>query len=340
MDRLQCYVINLKRRPDRKQSVQRLLAQLDVKPIWVSAVDGNELKSAGGRVYHKGGGKVVITFDRDGQRETYRGQWGHNYLRGLVKPWPYVGACLSHKLALEKALRSNAEMAMICEDDLHIDDISMFWTTVQRIVRAKPNLECVQFGSQTAGVSPTKRKQVAVLPLRRQLRIAHRNYQAHCYLVSRGGMTALLRRLEEGKTPDGAIVAEQNHMNGRYFYVHPALVVQKGDSETSSQGSWEKALRGKKHVPMRKVRQSGAGTVVKKRILKRSVSMLRAKAGEVGGKSQSGSGSTRKDIEKKMKAMTRYLDKHGSFPTKVLSASLWKVSTKLWARVRKETVRV
>ena len=37
----------------------------------------------------------------DGQRETYPGQWGHNYLRGVIKPWPVTQACFGESAAVK-----------------------------------------------------------------------------------------------------------------------------------------------------------------------------------------------------------------------------------------------
>ena len=165
------------------------------------------------------------------------------------------------------------------------------------------------------------------------MHIAERCYQAHAYLVSKVGGQALADYLDRGFTPDGSLAALQS-ANARKglsacFFVKPDLMVQATHkSRTCAAHSWQIAFRSMKRIKQ-PVQTSS------KKIRKQFVKQVRSTAGQCGGVCKAGSGSSEAQVRKKINLMMRYAQKHSDWPSKRLSLSKWKVSTKLWSRARK-----
>ena len=111
----------------------------------------------------------------------------------------------------------------------------------------------------------------------------------------------------------------------------PDLVTQKNElSLTCVESSWVKGLKAtKKKVYPTCLRGS-------KPISKKALQNMRSRTGEKGGQVNAGSGSSRKQIDGKVKAMTKHTEAYGKWPSKSVGLARWSVSSKLWARARRQ----
>ena len=92
------YVINLKRRPDRKENLIKTLPGLDL--TFIEAVDGNELS-------------VEQLIKENKINKSFYDPWG--------KVTMGIFACaLSHKKAWDQALMDGVETALFLEDDVYL----------------------------------------------------------------------------------------------------------------------------------------------------------------------------------------------------------------------------
>ncbi len=73
-----------------------------------------------------------------------------------------------------------------------------------------------------------------------------------------------------------------------------------------------------------------------KPISKKALQNMRSQTGEKGGQVNAGSGSSRKQIDRKVKAITKHTEAYGKWPSKSVSLARWSVSSKLWARARRQ----
>ena len=139
---------------------------------------------------------------------------------------------------------------------------------------------------------------------------------------------------------DGALAAWQSRdaRAGKttFAYIDPPVMIQRQHrSSTCREFSWSTAAKStscKKYTTKEKQTQ--------RPIAKRALSTMRkrigASGGMIGGKRNAAGGSTEEMVTKKIAKMRDFHRAHGAWPSKSVSASRWKVSTKLWARARRE----
>ena len=178
-----------------------------------------------------------------------------------------------------------------------------------------------------------------------KLRLSHRNYLAHAYLVSQKGATELLQRYDLGFTSDGAMVSLQNSMarqhKARCFHVHPCLMTQhSSESNTSTASTWKEGLATAGQATHRAKRRSDAGAVRSgARIPAQSLRTMRREFGRRAGQAKAGGSSNQRQVQRKQNHMLRYADRHNQFPSKKHSAANWQAGTSLWRRVRKQWLK-
>ena len=231
---------------------------------------------------------------------------------------------------------SKHRCVLILEDDACHAESQQFVKVVRKALSSAPaGWQTIQLGCQYAGVAISERRRYRWLSAARRyaMHIAERCYQAHAYLVSKVGCQVLSQYLSRGFTPDGSLAALQS-ANARKgllscLYVKPDLMVQAShESRTCTAHSWQIALRS-----MKKIKQPAQTS--SKKIKKKFVKQVRSTAGRRGGLCNAGSGSSEAKVRKKINLMMRYAQKHSEWPSKRMSSSKWKVSTKLWSRARK-----
>lgn len=149
---------------------------------------------------------------------------------------------------------------------------------------------------------------------------------AHAYLVSEKALDELDQRHTKGQTPGGALASlqcrEARLKRKTCFYLKPDLVTQKEEkSLTCVESSWVKGLKttAKKVYPT-----SLRGS---KPISKKALQNMRSRTGEKGGQVNAGS---------EVKAMTKHTEAYGKWPSNSVSLARWSVSSKLWARARRQ----
>ena len=186
-------------------------------------------------------------------RRTFRFRLAKSCLRAVPSLWGFLGATLSHQLALNQAALSEAPHCLIFEDDaLPCLNGQPFHKILREALHAVPFL-LLQFGARAAGCAPrSKRRTVRTLSGGFKLCLAERCYQAHSFLVSNRAIPLLLQLLQNGASPDGALVslqAKEARQNRRTcFFLQPAVITQLDTNSDTCRGapSWKVALAKKK----------------------------------------------------------------------------------------------
>jgi glycosyl transferase family 25 len=96
-----CFVLNLKRSPERREHMTRALNRLDIPFEFIDAVDGAALSD--GEIK-----KVVSS--------------GYSQSLGFKIPRGYLGCALSHRIALQTIVERGIDVGIVFEDDTDLSD--------------------------------------------------------------------------------------------------------------------------------------------------------------------------------------------------------------------------
>jgi len=371
LENIPTYIINLKRRPDRRRNMQKLVTSLGIKEVhWIPAVDGQELLDAGGRQRSDTGSKGLfkLSWTEDGERQLLpiklpsSREKGHG--NAVWNPWSFLGCNLSHMACWQaiEAKQGCEGFALIMEDDCHLMDEpskvrSRFRESFQKMLARKPGFAVCYLGgmplysgggSTACGLGP--------------IRKAKRVYQAHAYVLALAHCEDFLahakrKMLEQGMLIDNAMVSFQRtpSANNRCFLFDCASplglpgvgLIQQGQlgsdliRDASTQGGkagWDKAFRKsrgsrKPKLPAKVLRKLGPQKRGVKPIGRRVLKKSAKRRASAGGVRLAGNGSSARAVRAKEQWLQRYKERHGDWPSRRTAWDEKQISMSIWDRV-------
>jgi glycosyl transferase family 25 len=163
---MRCFVINLDRSPDRLAFMQEQCTRLRVPWQRVPAVDGGELALPNPQLVDE------AAFNRRHHALLRRGE---------------IGCYLSHHLALQLFLRSDAESALILEDDVALS--SDLPRVLDMLARCADTWDLVKlYATHPSGIITRRR----LNDRHRLVSLAFRHGSSAAYVVSRAAATKLV----------------------------------------------------------------------------------------------------------------------------------------------------
>ena len=360
---LATFVLNLKRREDRKENMVRFCQQAGLKTVtFVEAVDGSELlRKKHGRVellrpkirLHKmtwtGPDKLRVSqLQRLPPKKDARK--GFNL-------WSFLGCNLSHALAWDMVMKQGHGMALIMEDDCHfVGDAKKFGSQlragIQGLQAHYPNWCLCYLGGFPLNRPGKPGVKPCVVP---GLSKASCVYQAHAYLIRPDAkfLESLKAKMTgKGLSSANAMVSWTQSAEGRgraFFFDQPQLVQQGNlgsdllmlSPDLGGERGWtlnRKRLRDGEAPNLTKGQlklagPKGRGTKpIPKKVL---VKTMRKRASD-GGKARAGNGSSQKTISRKESWLKKFFAEKDVFPTFRQAWDLKRVSRSVYNRVRAE----
>lgn len=200
------YVINLKRQPERRALMAKLLADRGIEPIWVDAVDAsNPTEQELSQI----------------KRMPNWGPWGE--FRGYIK-----GVNLSHLRAIQAFLDTTHPYGLIMEDDVHISSDMANWLASTDWIPHDADLVKVERWRDDRLYVMRSR---AASPYRNRLirRLESRHVGGAGYILSRGFANRLINQKEFDLAIDHLLfnpAVSELCRGAKIYQVEPALVQQ------------------------------------------------------------------------------------------------------------------
>lgn len=256
---LTTFVINLKRRPDRREHITKVCQALGVSPTFVDAVDGRELAQRPGSKFEAVDGKGHDVSSHAGKVRGFKGviprvfeaSWHEDgvvctqrlriaehrmaatrFTRPGHELWGAVGCNRSHQLVLRRMLETpSLRWALVLEDDATLTNMpgcdvrASFARGMDRIATGFPRWGLVYLGGciSTGDLSARNFK-----PLDVGVAVDKKVYQTHAFLIRRDIAAEVYKRLQDGLAADAALVSWSRSVRKRCFLFMPCLLSQPG----------------------------------------------------------------------------------------------------------------
>lgn len=371
--RMPVMVINLKKDEERKRNMGTFLNGMGCRNIeFLEAHDAQQMVISGGRSKRESKSTWRVTYDdlrADGSYERVTWNIKGNTLAasGAADFWSQHGCSRSHFDTLQwaKEQLQHCQAVMICEDDCAAgQDLTLvecgkkLRVLYDQLSAKHPSWCCLLLGGVPLAYQKGENGPSRVPGIHK----ADYVFQAHCIIWKASSQTDSLidvvsQKIKAGLISDNAYAATMKQWPGKFFYVVPSLVIQdadfgsklqlgsasganKGYTEcraqirSKSKAALSKAARAK--MPKAYSKALGSDRRGAKKVRRRPLKRMRATLGARGGKTKAGNGSSAEDIKNKEKKMVAWRTRHGTWPSKTLAHSNWKISSKLWARVKKD----
>ena len=346
-------IITLSSQEQRTKDMRLFIDSINADNVqWIDGINGHALKKCAGRlrtVDDKGHLRLSWTDTATKQRCVRHLHFGKCYSVGLVEPWGMAGCCMSHALALEAGLTANQDYFLVLENDCSTDVPQLFWQILKKAVDGMPEgWTVLQLGVDSAGPAPLSRRachrNIVLDDFVGKLRVSERNCLAHAYAISKKGAAEMLHVLQDGRTPDAALMSLQGRCLRRSrrgcFHFSPSLVRQHrptdaDPSTTCTFQSWSKGMKGwQQKGPMGVC--DGARQRGKRKITRAALSRVKKQSGKTGGKEKAGNGSSAEQIRDKSRKINSFYRRTGRWPSKNEAHKRWQISNRLWTRLKAE----
>ncbi|CAJ1417771.1 unnamed protein product, partial [Effrenium voratum] len=268
---MRTFVINLKRRPDRRASIEDLCRKLELDYEIVEACDGRALaKQPGARFEQfcsqRGGRKAPkprpplppryakpkgfqglrvcrwqCHFQREGRACTQLLQMAHHRLKAskLTPPghelWGAVGCSISHQMVLEKIVADESiEEALILEDDcvLGLDSAEVQRVFNTEMRKVSRDYPDWQLVYLGGCISSNFRKrEIEEWRISEWLLAARQVYQTHAFVIRRSLAQRILAKLAWGFAADAAFVSWSRSAGKKCFMFHPKQLLVQPGGE-------------------------------------------------------------------------------------------------------------
>lgn len=198
------YCITCRQTPDRKVATAKHFSERDISPIWWQGIHGATW-----------GLRTAVCYDRDHPGTNFR-----------IGPG-VLGLLLSHWSLWLHLLVSEISEAIICEDDVILED--GFRDKFRDIMRTAPgDWQFIYIGSLYAQI----KKMVSP-----RLGIPSVPFGTHCYVVKASALPILLETNEIAWGPTDIQIIDRSLPRLNYYAVFPPLADQR-----SARGEWSGTL--------------------------------------------------------------------------------------------------
>jgi len=239
---MRAFAINLERRHDRREKVEKLAQELELDFTLVTAMDGRDMSSRQGSQSEMRANKSA-TFDMqwpsDPDGTVNRAQVKLDPRRPELDRWTVLGCLLSHQNVLRAIQAENLDHALVLEDDgaltLEASELQQrFADAADIIVERCPDWQIIFLGG-VLGFTPAGfgGEKALRIPGTQHLVSAKSTYQAHAYIVRRTVVDKICAKLEQGFAADAALVSmihaenkERDVNTATSFRFAPALISQ------------------------------------------------------------------------------------------------------------------
>lgn len=166
------YYLNMDKDIDRKNAIETQLKKISNNFTRIPGFNGYQIKN----LFH----------------DIVDGLGFYNFYQDMTKS--EIGCTISHILAIEKARKDNAWVAMICEDDISFDTCSLAVPVETIATRAPPDWEILQLTSIGGNMEKIYKSIKSPWELRYIKRKKPENafWGGACYLINRKGMDKIL----------------------------------------------------------------------------------------------------------------------------------------------------
>jgi len=260
---LKTYVVNLKRRPDRRKHIEKVCHALSLKPVFVEAVDGRAIAAKSGRIdiIKKPGGAVARVLKRDEascatcvgngryevswvehgkRRKVLMSMAPHRVQATKVTPegyelWGAVGCNLSHQDVLRRFLADkHSDWCLVLEDDATLDmpgmdAMELFKQGMKLVEESCPDWALVYLGGSMASFSTSDGTSESIVKdgerVGDMLVQGHRVYQTHAFIIRKTIAKVILEKLQGGQAADAALANWTRLNRERVFIFKPRMIL-------------------------------------------------------------------------------------------------------------------
>lgn len=260
---LKTYVVNLRRRPDRRAHIEELCKKLALDYEFVDAVDGQDLRQKAGlieivepltRKRNTGQARPVVPKVAQGFKglriRKYRACWHDGGIQRTqlltmaehrLRPsclttfghelWGAVGCSLSHQEVLNRLYQNvDVEWALVLEDDATLSESPeeacvAFNEEMHFLSRQHPAWSLVYLGGHiSTAVKPDVREAGRVS---KRVISVQQVYQTHAFLIHKRIAPVILQKLEHGLAADAAYVSWSRRSPDACFMFFPNQLLKQ-----------------------------------------------------------------------------------------------------------------
>lgn len=245
---MRTYVINLERRPDRRQRIMSLAEALELNCTLVPGIDGRYLHNSAASQSEAVAKKRNLfelhwcaSTSSAGKAENSQRMMSHKVRikteRPEIERWTVLGCLLSHKEVLKRMLSEGLDHALVLEDDGMLSGEAeeiheRFREGTEAMTIVCPEWKVLYLGGVLGFKSEKSTRESMRIPGTSNLICGASTYQAHAYIIRRSAIEEVCSKLDEGFAADAALASASRHDQHRhsthFFRFFPPLIRQRG----------------------------------------------------------------------------------------------------------------